>query len=545
MFNAESQLLFLLLVAALVGMGARKLNLPYTVALVLAGIGLGLLHLPELQGLHLTPELLMLVFLPALLFEAAYHIEFDKLRQDISMVLFMAIVGVLGAAGLTGIGAYYAFQALGVEGFTLGHGLLFGSMIAATDPISVLALFKTLGVTKRLYVMVEGESLLNDGVAVVVFVIVAAVLGVQTGHGHPPDLVGAQEIVSYGLRTFVWMAVGGALIGGFVGTVVSVLTKQVNDKLLETALTIIVAYGSFLLAEHFHASGVLSTVVAGIVLGSFGKKFGMEVQTRVAVEDFWEFMAFFSNTFVFLLVWLELEIRELVAALGLIAVAWLVVLAARAVMVYLSLAVSPLLGVRKVPTSWAHVMVWGGLRGSLSMVLVIGLPADFPGRSFLLTLIFGVVSVSLLLQALTIKPFLARLGLTSSQGVRLVYETARGKVIMKHAALKFIEGRAAHLDEKLKKVLVQEYTASLLSAQEAMKEAAGEHLDEERLDEERLHLLHVEEEALKRAQHEGIVSGEPVDVILSELYRMREALGRHGVGEASEGDEGGEDEAEG
>lgn len=530
MFNAESQLLFLLLIASLVGMGARRLNLPYTVALVVAGIGLGLMHLPELAGLHLTPEILMLGLLPALLFEAAYHIEFGGLRRDLPVVLFMAVVGVLGATAITGYGLFYVFQALGVEWFTLGYALLFGSMIAATDPISVLALFKTLGVTKRLYMMVEGESLLNDGVAVVVFLIVAAVLGIETGHGHAPHLAGMQEIVIYGLRTFLWMAVGGVLIGGFVGTVASVLTKQVNDKLIETALTIVVAYGSFLLAEHFGTSGVLSTVAAGIVLGSFGKKFGMEVRTRVAVEDFWEFMAFFSNTFVFLLVGIELDMVELASTLGLIAAGWAVVLIARAVMVYLSLPAGRLLGVAKVPTHWAHIMVWGGLRGSLSMVLVIGLPHDFPARGLLLNLVFGVVSISLLLQAMTVKPLLAKLGLSSSRNERLVYETARADVIMKHAALEFVKSRGVHMDENVRVTLVEEYTQALREADKAVKDAAGSHLNEEQLDEQRLHLLHVEEEALKHAQHEGIVSSMPARSLLEALAEKREALGRHGVG---------------
>ncbi|MBL4771416.1 MAG: sodium:proton antiporter [Planctomycetes bacterium] len=531
MFNAESQLLFLLLIASLVGMGARRLKLPYTVALVVAGIALGWMHLDELKGLHLTPDILMLGLLPALLFEAAYHIDFGKLRRDLPVVIFLAIFGVLGATAITGFGVYYLFQAMGVEGFSLGHALLFGSMIAATDPISVLALFKTLGVTKRLYLMVEGESLLNDGVAVVLFLIIAAVLGISTGHGHAPHLEGMGEIINYGLRTFVVMGVGGVLIGGCVGAVASLLVKQIDDKLIETALTVVVAYGSFLMAEHFHTSGVLSTVTAGVVLGTFGKKFGMQVRTRVAVEDFWEFMAFFSNTFVFLLVGLELDMPQLMATMGLIVTAWAVVLLARAAMVYLSLPVGRLLGVATVPKAWAHIMVWGGLRGSLSMVLIIGLPQDFVARELLLNLIFGVVSISLLFQAMTVKPLLARLGLSSNRGERLAYEEARARVIMKHAALDFVKGRGVHMDEGIRATLIAEYTTSLENAESAVKEAAGDHLDEEQLDEERLHLIHIEEEALKHAQHEGIVSSTPARTIMEELAEQRESIGDHGVGD--------------
>ena len=303
-----------------------------------------------------------------------------------------------GGLGVTGIAAIGWREAL-----------LFGAMAAATDPVSVLALFRDLGVPRRLYLLVEGESLLNDGVAVVLFVIVGAAFGIDLGHGHA-EFHGVAELAVFAIRTFAWMAVGGALIGAIVGGLASTVLATVDDHLIEITLTTTVAYGSFLLAEHFGASGVLSTVTAGLVTGSYGARFGMSTRTRLAVEDFWEYLAFAANTVVFLLVGLELHITSLVADSLPIAVAFVAMVVARGAFVYAS---SPLLGHlgEPMPRSWSHVLTWGGLRGGLSMVLVLGLPADLPSRQLLIHLVFGAVSASLFLQGLTVGPLLSRLGL--------------------------------------------------------------------------------------------------------------------------------------
>jgi monovalent cation:H+ antiporter, CPA1 family len=529
MILAETQILILLLIAALVGMGARRFKLPYTVALVVAGVALGFLHFEELGALHLTPELLMMVFLPALLFEAAYHLEFSQFRKLAPAVLILAVPGVLLATTVTALLSYWGLSTLGFTEYTLGHAFLFGAMIAATDPISVLALFKTLGVTKRLYLLVEGESLLNDGVAVVVFIIVGAVLGISSAHGHAPHLSTATEIAVYGIKTFAWMGIGGTLIGAGVGAVASLLTRQIDDKLIETSITVVVAYGSFLLAEHFAASGVLATVAAGVVLGSFGAKFGMSARTRVAVIDFWEFLAFFSNTFVFLLVGLELDVPELLGVSGAIAVGAVAVLVARAVAVYSALPLTRLVRMEPIPWIWGHVLVWGGLRGSLSMVLVIGLPAEFPGRRLLLLMVFGVVSLSLVGQALTMKPLLQKLGLIGGNQVRVAYEQARARVLMARAALRELEHHVDAMEPPVRATLLERYTRQLEEGRVAVLAAAGAQLDQELLDEATLHLLQVEIDALLHAQSEGIVGAEAAEALLVALADERASRMAHGV----------------
>ena len=426
--HVEVQVLILLLIASLVGITAQRVRIPYTLALVLAGLVLSFIKLEALSDLELTPDLLMLLFLPPLLFEAAYHLPFDDFKKNRAHILFMALAGVLVATVLTAGGVFGVFNSLDLlPAFNWGHAFLFAAVISATDPISVLALFKEMGAPKRLYQIVEGESLLNDGVAVVIFAIVVAILGLPSNHGATAPLTGIEEIIVFACVTFVKTAIGGILVGAGVGGLASVMTRQVDDHLIEITLTTLVAWGSFLIAEELHVSGVLSTVTAGILMGSFGKNFGMNAATRVAVQDFWQYMGFISNSFIFLLVGLELEPASYLHHFPIIILAFLIVVGARSVVVYSGI---PLVNVFSdpIPGPWKHVLVWGGLRGSLSMVLVLSLPVDFAGRFTLINIVFGVVSISLFLQGLTMSPLMKKLGLASSPAdTNRQYELARAR----------------------------------------------------------------------------------------------------------------------
>ncbi len=426
--HVEVQVLILLLIASVVGIFARRIRLPYTLALVLAGLALSFIQLEALSDVNLTADLLLLLFLPPLLFEAAYHLPFDDFKKNGAHIAFLALAGVLIATFLTALGTFSAFNFFGLlQEFHWSHAFLFAAVISATDPISVLALFKEVGAPKRLYQIVEGESLINDGVAVVIFAIVVAVIGLPSNHGPATPLTGIQEIIAFSCITFVKTALGGILVGAGVGGLASVMTRQVDDHLIEITLTTLVAWGSFLIAEELHVSGVLSTVTAGILMGSFGKYFGMSASTRVAVQDFWQYMGFLSNSFIFLLVGLELDPGAFVMNLPVVMLAFLVVMLARSIVIYAGLPLVDFFST-PLPTVWQHVLVWGGLRGSLSMVLILGLPADFIGRSFLINLVFGVVSVSLFLQGLTMGPLMKRLGLTQGKSeTNREYEIARGR----------------------------------------------------------------------------------------------------------------------
>ena len=435
--HVEVQVLILLLIASLVGILAQRVRLPYTLALVLAGLALSFIQLESLSDLDLTADLLMLLFLPPLLFEAAYHLPFDDLKKNSAHIAFLAIAGVLITTCLTAFGTFGVFNYLGVlKEFHWAHAFLFAAVISATDPISVLALFKEVGAPKRLYQVVEGESLINDGVAVVIFAIVVAVIGLPSVHGPAIVLHGIREILVFSCVTFVKTGMGGILLGAGIGALASVMTRQIDDHLIEITLTTLVAWGSFLIAEELHVSGVLSTVTAGILMGSFGKRFGMSASTRVAVQDFWQYMGFLSNSFIFLLVGLELDPGAFISNLPVVLLAFVVVVLARSIFVYAGLPIVDFF-TTPFPSLWRHILVWGGLRGSLSMVLILGLPDAFAGRSLLINLVFGVVSVSLFLQGLTMGPLMKRLGLSHGKTeTNREYEIARGRSLSYRQVIK-------------------------------------------------------------------------------------------------------------
>ena len=518
--HVEVQVLILLLIASLVGIFARRIRLPYTLALVLAGLALSFIQLEALSDVNLTSDLLLLLFLPPLLFEAAYHLPFDDFRKNGAHIAYLALAGVLITACLTALGTFGAFNYLGlVDNFNWTHAFLFAAVISATDPISVLALFKEVGAPKRLYQIVEGESLINDGVAVVIFAIVVAVIGLPSSHGPAVELQGAQAIIGFACITFAKTAIGGILVGAAIGGFASVMTRQVDDHLIEITLTTLVAWGSFLIAEELHVSGVLSTVSAGILMGSFGKYFGMSASTRIAVQDFWQYMGFLSNSFIFLLVGLELDPGAFFTNLPAVLLAFLAVLAARSVAVYVGIPVVNLFSV-PLPGRWKHILAWGGLRGSLSMVLILGLPLDFAGRSFLINLVFGVVSVSLFLQGLTMAPIMKRLKLTQEDtDTNHEYEIARGRSLSYRQVIyetKKLIDRGVPGEASYRQVL-EYYTDARESAQADIVKYAATKARPERLHEAAKSMAVIEREAISHALATEMISANTCADLINDL----------------------------
>ncbi|MEZ4373496.1 MAG: Na+/H+ antiporter [Polyangiaceae bacterium] len=494
-------------VASMVAVAARRFRVPYTVALVVAGLLLGTAH--GFEPPHLTKELLYAIFLPGLLFEAAFHLDFKKFWYNKLAIHALAVPGLMVAIALTALILTPVAAGLGlVDHFSIVHGLVFASLIAATDPIAVVSLFKSLGAPKRLAVLVEGESLLNDGTAVVIF---SMVLAVANGGHFSAGHAASQFVAVVGM---------GTLIGAGIGYAVSKAIQRVDDAMVEITLTTVAAYGAFALAEQFHYSGVIATVVAGMLCGNYGASTGMSPSTRVAVESFWEYLAFALNSFVFLLLGLEVELQSLLRYWQVILIAFLAVTAGRAVVIF---AVSGLLRFtrERLPWSWSTVITWGGLRGALSMVLVLSLRPDFPHRELLVNMTFGVVLISIILQGLSMGPLLRRLSIVSPSHDRHEYETRRGALMAATAGLRSLEhlvqSRQVHGDAVTQ--LKESYEARVAEAERSLGELhlAKEAVLAEEYESAKRHALLVERTELSQGLQRGVLSEEAYDRLVRNV----------------------------
>ena len=422
-------------VACVMALLAKRLKLPYTVLLVVAGLVVSLLL--ELEGakalrghlekIKLEPDLLLQLFLPILLFEAAFHVNLQQFLRNWRPILFLAIPGVIIGMLLTTAVFVPLAQQIRPE-MVWQVGLLIAAMLAATDPISVEALFKEFTVSKRLGIIIEGESLINDGIAVVLFGVVIKITTDSLGLTIPViGDAGGKVQALHVLVDFLREVFFGAAIGWIIGYVISKLTSKVNDHLIEVALTVMAAYGANVGATQVHASGVIAVVVCGMMIGNHGAKYGMSPTTREAVFSFWEFTAFLANSFVFILIGLEINLRGLWSDAGLIGIFFATMIVIRLVVVY---------GVHgfvqredlRLEKSWLPVITWSGVRGSLSMVLAMMLvvTADKGGanRDTILNIVYGVVLVSILLQGTTIEWLMKRIGLIVETPEEHEYEMA-------------------------------------------------------------------------------------------------------------------------
>lgn len=507
-------LVVLLGIAMLVTGISRKLPIPFTVVLVVIGVLLSNLadrwpRLQPLQDFELSPEVMLFIFLPALIFESGFALDARQLTKDIPAVLMLAIPGMLISTFIVGFGVWFALDT------KLIIALVFGALISATDPVAVVALFKELGAPNRLNVLVEGESLLNDATAIVTFSILLSIAVEGSG-------IGMSDIDNV-LLEFLRVFFGGVIFGGLLGFVACELLFRMQSNLNVILTTsIIVAYAAFVIGEHsLHVSGVMAVVGAAIALRLFGMSRIRQDATH-AISETWEVIALSCNSLLFLMVGLSVNTDDIMLRIGPVLIVVALVLASRALSIYTFFP----LAIRwfhlpQVSMGERHIMWWGGLKGGLAIAVVLSIPADLPERQMLFDLTVGVVLFTLLVSAPTIRPLMQRLGMN---------ELSKGEELELRAAL--IDARHK-LQDNLSKLLQNKlapkidinrtlndikiaFGISLFEAKE------GQHDNDDFI--AMLRAYHIERKELKNLYETGYISQYIYLDMLNQLYAMREDL---------------------
>ncbi|HBB33174.1 MAG TPA: sodium:proton antiporter [Cyanobacteria bacterium UBA8803] len=376
-------------------------RIPYTLLLVIVGLGLALV---DVRLVNLSPGLILSIFLPPLLFEAAWNLHWSDLKRDLVPICLYAVIGVI--VSIAGV----AFGLNQLAGISITTALLIGASLSATDPVSVTALFRELGVGKRLLTLMEGESLFNDGMAVVAFSFLVALSLKTTELTLQPVLAQFFAVVGIGIG-----------IGSAIGFGISYLTQRFDLPLVEQSLTLVSAYGTYIITEDLGGSGVIGVVTTGLILGNFGSRIGMNPRTRIIVTEFWDFLAFFVNSIVFLLIGDQVHFAILGENLGTIAITVGAMIVTRAIALYVLSYLSNRVVDSQLPLPEQTVLWWGGLRGSVSIALALSVPTILSDREEIIATVFGAVLFTLLFQGLTIQPLLEKLKLLGDQPLRQQY----------------------------------------------------------------------------------------------------------------------------
>lgn len=398
----------LLAALTLIAFAVRRVRLPLSVALVSFGL---LVAAVSPARFTVSPDVVLTALLPGLVFEAAYRLHLPDLLRVVGRTTLLAIPGVLLVAAVVALVLHLT------TGLPLGSAFLVGAIVSATDPVAVVASMRDVGAPRQLATLVEAESLFNDGTGVLLFT--TAIANLHSG----PDL-------PMQLASFTVAIVASLILGGTIGFLASRVAALVDDHLLVLTLTAVVAYGTYLVADGLGQSGIIATVTAGIVLGSYGREVGMSPRTQRAVDVVWEFVAFVLTAIVFLLIGLSTSIGDLATAIGPIAVGVMAIYVGRAIVVYGLLGGLrwlagriPLKGkrssewgmIRRMPSGWLHVVFWSGLRGAVAVALALALPLDVPDRGLLQGTIFGIVLFTLLVQGTSARLVLARAGVAADR----------------------------------------------------------------------------------------------------------------------------------
>lgn len=396
MHESLQSFLLILAISMIVAILARQIRLPYTIGLVIVGVVISLSG----KTFHplLSHDLIYYFLLPPLLFEASLFVPYHELKKDILPISLLAIVGTTVAA------IFIAFSAVTFFKWPFYPSIIFGSLIAATDPVAIIAMFKDNKIVGRTSLLVEAESLLNDGMASILFSL--AIMITQNN-----DILTISDIV----YQLIIIVIGGILVGAVTGFLTILVTRIVDDHLVETVITLIAAYGAFFIAEKIHASGILSTVIAGLVIGNYGilgkKTNALSPKGRASIISFWEISAFLANSIIFLLLGINVAAISFQGySFSLIFSAIIICMIGRGLAVY-PIGFLMLKAKSRIALSEQNILWWGGLRGALGIALALSLPETIQMRDEIVVITFCVAVFSIVFQGITMPLILKRYGL--------------------------------------------------------------------------------------------------------------------------------------
>jgi len=534
----------LLIISSVVYLISKKTKFPYTVLLFLVGLLLVVLSkIPTfswIASFKLTPEILFFVFLPVLVFESAYNINYKELLKNWKTIFALAVVGLLISTGIIWVGLYYLFDFMWFH-IPFGVALLFGALISATDPVAVLSLFKSVWAPRRLSLIFEGESLFNDWTSLAVFLIILTILEkISLGEGFS---IG--ESLLHWLGSFLSMVLWGIIFGLFMWLTFSkALEKIKNVEEVEITLTLVAAHLTFLLSEAIsmftplEISGIISTAIAWIIIWNYWRtKISPKVEEYM--EKFWSYAAWLTNSLVFLLMGLVLahvnvDFKQF---LPYIFATIVVVIIARAISVYLPLGVINKFKLEeKIPLSRQHLLAWGSLRGALALVMVLMIPDNLtlPGwnypfsiKDFLVVLVISSVMFTLIIKALTIAPLMKKLKIGQLHSLEK-FEYFEGQIL---ALLKMLEKldkifKRWYLTKEEYEELKNKYTEKLRKAFKWMEELLKHEKDAEKLIKRAiaLHALSIENQYLKELFKYNEIDELNYRVLAGKIKRQKDRL---------------------
>lgn len=443
-------LIILLLVATGVALVTQWLRVPYVTGLVLAG-----LPITELlsRRIGLDPSLVLNLFLPILIFEAAINTDVSRLRSTFKPIALLAGPGAVLSSGIIAVLLKFG---LGLDWIP---ALLVGVILANTDTVSMIAVFKEIPVPSRLSTIVEGETLFNDAAALVSFNLILTVYST----GSLTVLEGIQELL--------FVALGGSVVGLVLGYLSIPIFIRLNDPLSSLLLTVAVALGTFQVGQFLGVSGAVAVVMAGLIFGNVGLSRSTSASDRITLLSFWDYASFGVNTFIFLLIGIEINPVMLLNILPAVLLAVLAYQIGRVITVYPLLAGLRWVD-RPIPVRWQHVLFLGNIKGSLSMALALSIPLTLPGREGLIAIVFGAVLISLVAQGLSLPWMVKRLKLSNVSETRQKIEELQLYLIASKAAQQELDSllKSGVLPKAVYEELRAAYQARVATSERVLRE---------------------------------------------------------------------------